>query len=91
MTLRFAAPIYPGGRHCLLCGAMTAGAVFPPLEDPRSAKKNSDWVWRLFPFGANPAREGRAKDEATAKGHLTAAFAITLAEAGLMPIKTPKE
>ena len=38
-------------------------------------------------FGTKPAREGEAKDEATAKGHLTAALALTLAEAGLVPIE----
>ena len=34
MTLRFAAPIYPGGRMCLLCGSVTVGAVFPPNGTP---------------------------------------------------------
>lgn len=32
-TLRFAAPIYPAGRHCLLCGSATVGAVFPPVGE----------------------------------------------------------
>lgn len=81
-TIRFAAPIYPGGRHRLLCGCVTMGAVFPP------SLPNDKWRWRLFGFGANPAREGEAKDEATAKGHLSGALALTLAEAGLSTIKT---
>ncbi len=80
-ALRFVAPVYPGGRHCLLCGSVTVGAVFPPVG------AETKWRWRLFPFGANPSREGNAKDEQTAKGHLTAAFALTLAEAGLVPIE----
>ena len=77
--VRFAAPVYPGGRHCLLCGSITVGAVFPPAGAGR-------WRWSLFGFGANPARAGGAKDEATAKGHLMAAFALTLVEAGLQPV-----
>jgi len=82
-TIRFAAPVYPGGRHCLLCGSVTMGAVFPPVgNDPG----RNPWVWRLFSFGANPARDGRAKDETTAKGHLMAALALTLAEAALLPM-----
>jgi hypothetical protein len=85
-TIRFAAPVYPGGRHCLLCGSVTMGAVFPPLHDPGTANQNLAWVWRLFSFGANPARDGRAKDETTAKGHLLAALALTLAEAALLPV-----
>lgn len=86
-TIRFAAPIYPGGRHCLLCGSITVGAVFPPQGDPGTARQNLAWVWRLFQFGANQPREGRCGDEATAKGHLTAALALTLAEAGLVPVE----
>ena len=78
-TIRFAAPIHEGGRHCLLCGSVTMGAVFPPVG-------SGTWGWRLFSFGANPARNGLAKDEQTAKGHLMAALALTLAEAGLAPI-----
>ena len=83
-TIRFAAPIYPGGRHCLLSGSVTMGAIFPP---PRTGEK---WRWRLFAFGANHAREGEAKDESTAKRHLTAALALTLAEAGLTPMEERK-
>ena len=79
-TIRFAAPIYPGGRHCLLSGSVTMGAIFPP---PRAGGK---WRWLLLSFGANHAREGNAKDETTAKGHLLSALALTLAEAGLIPI-----
>lgn len=60
------------------------GAVFPPAGN--NPGKNP-WVWRLFSFGANMARDGRAKDEQTAKSHLLAALALTLAEAGLVPIE----
>jgi hypothetical protein len=81
--IRFAAPVYPGGRHCLLCGSVTMGAVFPPVGNNPG---RNPWAWRLFSFGANPAREGRAKDETTAKGYLVEALALTLAEAGLQPI-----
>ncbi len=83
-AIRFAAPLTEGGRHCLLCGSITMGAVFPPVG-------GGTWVWRLFAFGANQSRDGRAKDEKTAKGHLMAALALTLAEAGLAPIRTEAE
>lgn len=82
--IRFAAPLHEGGRHCLLCGSVTMGAVFPPVG---SNPGKNPWTWRLFSFGANMARDGRAKDEQTAKGHLLAALALTLAEAGLVPIE----
>lgn len=76
-ALRFAAPVYPGGRHCLLCGSVTVGAVFPPVgADPK-------WRWRLFGFGANPAREGQEKSEAMAKAQVRAAFKATLQAASL--------
>jgi hypothetical protein len=78
-AIRFAAPLYPGGRHCLLAGSVTMGAVFPP------ASTKGKWRWTLFQFGASPSRQGTAKDEAAAKGHLMAALAITLASAGLRP------
>lgn len=77
--IRFAAPLHEGGRHCLLCGTVTMGAVFPPVG-------GGTWVWRLFSFGANQPRDGLAKDEQTAKGRLLAALALTLAQAGLTPI-----
>lgn len=80
-TIRFAAPLTEGGRHCLLCGSITMGAVFPPGSGGK-------WVWRLFSFGANQPCEGLAKDEQTAKGRLLAALALTLAKAGLAPIVT---
>ena len=83
--IRFAAPVYEGGRHCLLCGSVTMGAVFPPVGNN---PVRNPWAWRLFSFGANPARDGHAKDEQTAKGQLLAALAITLAEAGLVPINS---
>lgn len=80
-TIRYAAPAFPGGRHCLLCGSVTVGAVFPPVG------ADTRWRWRLFGFGANPVREGIASDETSAKGHLVSAFALTLADAGLTPVK----
>jgi len=86
-TIRFAASEYSGGCHCLLCGSVTMGAVYPPLGDPG----RNPWGWRLFSFGANPAREGCAKDETTAKGYLVEALALTLAEAGLVPIQGETE
>lgn len=76
-TIRFAAPIFPGGRHCLLCGSVTVGAVFPPVG------ADTKWRWRLFPFGANHAREGREKSEAMARAQVRAAFKATLQDAGL--------
>lgn len=75
--LRYAAPVYPGGRHCLLCGATTFGAVFPPAG---SAAK---WAWRLFPFGAHPSITGEAATEGAAKAALMAAFLARLDEACL--------
>ena len=76
-ALRFAAPIFPGGRHCLLCGSVTVGAVFPPVGS------ETKWRWRLFPFGANPSREGHAKSEAMAKAETRAAFKDLLKSASL--------
>ena len=61
------------------------GAVFPPVGNNPG---RNPWAWRLFSFGANPARDGRAKDEQAAKDHLLDALAITLAEAGLVPINS---
>lgn len=79
MTIRFAAPIYPGGRMRLLCGTVTMGAVFPPAGTGK-------WAWRLFDFGAHPTRTGTAKTEAAAKDALLAALADALAEAGLRAV-----
>lgn len=81
MTIRFAAPAYPGGRMCLLSGTVTMGAVFPP------AGPEDKWAWRLFAFGAHPSRTGTAKSEAKAKDALLDALANRLAEAGLRPIE----
>ncbi|WP_347311404.1 hypothetical protein [Defluviimonas sp. SAOS-178_SWC] len=68
MTLRFAPPAYPGGRHCLLCGTVIVGAAFPP------AVKGDDWVWRLWISGETSAPNGRAKSEQAAKNALIARF-----------------
>lgn len=82
--IRFAAPVYPDGRHCLLYGSVTVGAAFPPVG------RGGKWRWHIFQFGANPPREGTAKSEAEAKGHLLAAFALTLSDASLAPNKAPQ-
>lgn len=68
MTLRFAPPAYPGGRHCLLCGKVAVGAAFPP------AVKGDDWVWRLWVSGETSAPNGRAKSEQAAKNAALARF-----------------
>lgn len=81
-TIRFAAPVYPAGRHCLLCGTVTMGAVFPPHD------AKDKWRWSLFPLGAIPSHTGTAKDEAKAKDALLDVLANRLAEAGLRPIET---
>ena len=67
-TLRFAAPVYPGGRHCLICGNVTVGAVFPPGGGGRR------WHWRMWFTGANHPDTGDAKSEETAKAATMAAF-----------------
>lgn len=77
MTLRFAAPVYPGGRHCLLCGSVTVGAVFPP----HGAREK--WRWRVWVNGKTCATEGAAKTERDAKDAAIAAFRDFLREASL--------
>lgn len=81
-TIRFLDPVSETARRPLACGGVIMGAVFPPAG---SNPGRNPWAWRLFYFGDQPAREGRAKDEDTAKGHLMAALAMTLAHAGLRP------
>lgn len=80
MTLRFADPEYPGGRHCLLCGRVTVGAAFPPMV------KGDDWVWRLWVSGEVYAPNGRAKSEQAAKNALLARFRDFLRMAGLKEV-----
>lgn len=77
MTVRFAAPLYPGGRHCLLCGTVTVGAVFPPPV------AGDNWVWRLWVSGETAAPQGRAKTEQAAKKAMLARFGRFLRAAGL--------
>lgn len=79
-TIRFAAPIYPGGRHCLLCGTVTVGAVFPPAGNPPNK-----WAWRVWVNGNGSASVGHAKDEAKAKVGAMSAFNDFLAAADLVP------
>lgn len=76
-VLRFAAQIYPGGRHCLLCGAITVGAVFPP------AVTGDNWTWRQWINAGPSTPEGRARTEQAAKAALLARFRDFLREAGL--------
>lgn len=80
MIVRFAAPLYPGGRHCLLCGTVTVGAVFPPLV------AGDKWVWRQWVSGEATPPSGWAKSEQAAKNALLARWrdflrAAELAEA----------
>ena len=79
-TLRFAAPVYPGGRHCLLCGSATVGAIFPPVG------LGGEWVWRVWVTADRTTRDGRTKSEATAKAKCRAAFKDFLATAQLQII-----
>lgn len=80
MTLRFAAPVFPGGRHCLVCGSVTVGAVFPPVgNDPGRLP----WVWRVWVNGRTCADDGRAKTELAAKSAAIGAFRTFLQDAGL--------
>lgn len=77
MTLRFAPPEYPGGRHLLKSGSVTTGAVFPP------AVNGDDWVWRLWVSGETSAPNGRARSEQAAKNAILARFRDFLRAAGL--------
>lgn len=81
MTLRFAEPRYPGGRHCLLCGSATVGAVFPP------AVAGDDWCWRLWVSGETFAPDGRAKSEQAAKNALLGRFRAFLRAAELEEVE----
>lgn len=60
-TIRFAAPVYPQGRMCLLCGSATVGAVFPPVGTPPNK-----WAWRVWVTANGFARDGSAKSEQAA-------------------------
>lgn len=76
MTARFAAPLRPGGRHCLLSGSLTVGAVFPP------AGPDDRWHWRLWVLPEIP-RTGRARTEAAAKAALLLRWEAFLEDAAL--------
>lgn len=67
--VRFAAPTYSGGRHCLLCGSVTVGAVFPPVGHPPNK-----WAWRVWVTASGQAEHGHSKSEALAKANAKAAF-----------------
>lgn len=79
-TIRFAAPVYPGGRHLLICGAVAVGAVFPTVGNPPNK-----WAWGVWVNGRTVSDNGLAKDEARAKAAAMSAFNDFLAAAGLMP------
>lgn len=75
MTIRFAAPVYPGGRMYLLSGTVTVGAVFPPAG-------SGSWSWRIF-VSNRALPEGYAKSELAAKNALRAAWLDFVHAAGL--------
>lgn len=81
-TLRFAAPLYPNGRHCLLCGTVTVGAVFPPCGDPPNK-----WVWRVWVTATGHTADGQAKSEESAKAAARTEFRKFLEAAGLEVLK----
>lgn len=76
-TLRFDPPLAPSARHCLNCGSVTVGAVFPP------AKESGPWTWRVWQNGKSFPSEGTAKDEPRAKAAAIAAFRAFLDAAEL--------
>lgn len=82
MTIRFAAPIYPGGRICLLSGSVTVGAVFPP------AGPIKEWTWSVRRFGgAGRATLHRAPTEQAAKNALLASWLDFVRAAGLQVVE----
>lgn len=81
MTLRFAPPLYPGGRQCLVCGRVLVGAVFPP------AVKGDDWRWQLWIRSEMAGGHGRAKSEQAAKNALLARFRDFLRAADLVEVR----
>lgn len=85
-TIRFAAPLYPQGRMCLLCGSVTVGAVFPPVGTPPNK-----WAWRVWVTADGFARDGSAKSEQAAKTAAMAAFSDFLTAAGLASQATAQE
>lgn len=66
MTARFAAPLWPGGRSCLMSGSFTVGAVFPPPAP------GGVWRWRLFGVWHPGPTHGTANTEQAAKNALLA-------------------
>ena len=78
--IRFAAPEYEGGRHRLMSGTVTVGAVFPPVGTPPGK-----WAWRIFALGQQPAIDGQSKDETHAKDAALKAFTDFLKGAHLVP------
>ena len=82
MTARFAAPLYPGGRMCLLSGSVTVGAVFPP------AQAGGLWRWVVWVTPVAFAGNGEARTEQAAKNAALAHWRDFLAAAGLQEVKT---
>ena len=83
MTIRFAAPLYPGGRHCLLCGTVTVGAVYPPAKD------GDGWLWRAAITDTGQPTDGWevAASEQAAKNALLARFRDFLRAAELEEVR----
>lgn len=83
MTVRFAAPLYPGGRQCLLCGTVTVGVVYPPAKD------GDGWLWRAAITDKGQPTDGWevAASEQAAKNALLARFRDFLRAAELEEVK----
>lgn len=84
MTARFASPLYPGGRMCLLSGSVTVGAIFPPPDG------KGDWHWRMWAAYERHRGYGTAKSEQAAKNALLAHWRDFLAAAQLQEIPTTR-
>lgn len=81
MTARFAAPLWPRGRSCLLAGSFTVGAVFPPPKD------GGVWHWRMFGVHDTGApNHGAANTEQAAKNALLCRWRDFLRAAGLTEV-----
>lgn len=79
MTIRFLPPDYPGGRHLLMCGQVSAGAIFPPSG---YVTPGSVWTWRVW-MGVGIVKEGKAKTELAAKDAALTALHDFMDRAGL--------
>lgn len=77
MTARFAPPLYPGGRLCLVTGSVTVGAVYPPPSP------GGRWRWRLWVADEWNCGDGSAASELAAKNALLGRWRRFLTAAGL--------